>query len=216
MATFQSGSSNAAAKEVAVHIESKTGIAFPVKLNDGKSLNCVGLNKKSILGLNIKVYGFALYADNEKLKSLLKLKIGKSPAKPTEEMYQLAIDGDFGMTIKIVTVFSGLKVSMVKKNFSEAVVESIMKLTGGQKNEDLANKILGSASDKIKLATGSELEISKLQGYVLETKVNGELVSRVESELLCRAYFRMYLGEDTMECDKESREMFGQSMLSLF
>ncbi|KAF4373291.1 hypothetical protein G4B88_007304 [Cannabis sativa] len=192
------GSSNAATKEEAVQVEPKTGISFPMKLDDGKILYCVGYNKKSLLGLSIKAYGFE-----------------KAPSKPTEEMYQLAIDGDFGMTIKMVVSFSGVKLSMAKKGFTEAMRESMKKLTG-QKNEELSNKVFGTTSDKIKLRLGSEMIVSKLPGYVLETKVNGELVSRVESELLCRAYFRNYLGEDTLECEKDSREMFGQSMLSLF
>nr|AFN42529.1 chalcone isomerase-like protein [Cannabis sativa] len=209
------GSSNAATKEEAVQVEPKTGISFPVKLDDGKILYCVGYNKKSLLGLSIKAYGFGLYVDSDKLKDVLKSKIEKAPSKPTEEMYQLAIDGDFGMTIKMVVSFSGVKLSMAKKGFTEAMRESMKKLTG-QKNEELSNKVFGTTSDKIKLRLGSEMIVSKLPGYVLETKVNGELVSRVESELLCRAYFRNYLGEDTLECEKESREMFGQSMLSLF
>lgn len=45
-------------EEVAVEVEPKTGVSFPVKLDDGKQLNCVGLRKKSMLGMGIKVYGF--------------------------------------------------------------------------------------------------------------------------------------------------------------
>lgn len=44
--------------------------------------------------------------------------------------------------------------------------------------------------------------------------VMGEVVSKVESELLCRAYFQMYLGDDAL--DKDAKEKFGQSLLSLF
>ena len=44
--------------------------------------------------------------------------------------------------------------------------------------------------------------------------MNGELVSRVESQLLCRAYFAMYLGDGSI--DKDSRDMFRNSMLSVF
>lgn len=43
---------------IAVEVEPKTGVPFPVKLDDGKQLNCVGLRKKSMLGLGIKIYGF--------------------------------------------------------------------------------------------------------------------------------------------------------------
>ena len=38
-------------EEVAVEVEPKTGVSFPVKLDDGKQLNCVGLRKKSIHGM---------------------------------------------------------------------------------------------------------------------------------------------------------------------
>lgn len=44
--------------------------------------------------------------------------------------------------------------------------------------------------------------------------VKDELVSKVESELLCRAYFHMYLGDDAF--DKEAKAKFGASLLSLF
>ncbi|KAA3459412.1 fatty-acid-binding protein 1-like isoform X2 [Gossypium australe] len=63
-----------------VAVEPKTGVSFPVKLDDGKQLNCVGM-----------------YADNEKLKDLLKSKIGKAPEKPTKELYQMVIDSDVEM-----------------------------------------------------------------------------------------------------------------------
>ncbi|KAK8717009.1 hypothetical protein V6N13_044294 [Hibiscus sabdariffa] len=45
-------------EEVAAEVEPNTGVSFPVKLDDGKQLNCVGVRKKSMLGLGIKIYGF--------------------------------------------------------------------------------------------------------------------------------------------------------------
>lgn len=41
-----------------------------------------------------------------------------------------------------------------------------------------------------------------------------EVVSKAESELLCRAYAYLYLGDDPF--DKEAKENFGISLLSLF
>ncbi|KAK6155227.1 hypothetical protein DH2020_009475 [Rehmannia glutinosa] len=200
-------------EDVPVESESKTGVTFPVKLADGKQLNAVGLRKKSMLGLGIKIYAFGIYADNDKLKDLVRTKIGKAPSKPTKEMYQMVIDSDVGMMVRLVIVFSGLTMSMVRKNFDEGLGASIKKLTGG-KNEELTKKIMGEASDDIKLTPGSVIEISRLPGYTLQTKVMGEIVSTVESELLCRAYIYMYLGEDPF--DKEAKEKFGTSLLSLF
>ncbi|BFG26968.1 hypothetical protein CerSpe_132420 [Prunus speciosa] len=201
-------------EEVAVEIEPKTGVSFPFKLDDGKQLGCVGLGKKSMLGMGIKIYGFGIYADNEKLRELLKLKIGKAPAKPTKEMYQLVIDSDVEMMVRLVIVFSSLTMNMVRKNFDEGLGASIKKLTGGKKNEALANKVMGQAPDDINLTSGSVIEISRLPGNILQTKVIGEVVSNVESELLCRAYVNMYLGDDPF--DKDAKEKFGMSLLSLF
>lgn len=45
-------------EEVPVEVEPKTGVSFPVKLEDGKQLKAVGLRKKSMLGMGIKIYGF--------------------------------------------------------------------------------------------------------------------------------------------------------------
>ncbi|KAF8399782.1 hypothetical protein HHK36_015652 [Tetracentron sinense] len=201
-------------ENVAVEIEPKTGTSFPVRLDSGLELNAVGLRKKNILGIGLKIYGFGMYADNEKLKDLLREKIGKAPAKPTKEMYQAVIDSDVGMMVRLVIVFFGLTIGMVRKNFDEGLGASIKKITGGQKNEELLKKVMGGASDDIKLTTGSVIEITRFPGYILQTKVKDEVVSKVESELLCRAYFQMYLGDDTF--DKDAREKFGISLLSLF
>ncbi|XP_028118698.1 fatty-acid-binding protein 1-like [Camellia sinensis] len=167
-------------EEVPVETEPKTGVTFSVKLDDGKQLNTVGSRKKSMLGMGIKIYGFGIYADNEKLRDLLRSKIGKAWAKPTKEMYQLVIDSDVGMLVRLVIVFSGLTMSMVRKNFDEGLGASIKKLTG-RKNDELTKKIMGEASDDIKLTSGSVIEISRLPGYILQTKVMGEEVSKVES-----------------------------------
>lgn len=150
-------------EEVAVEVEPKTGVSFPVKLDDGKQLKSVGLRKKSMLGMGIKIYGFGnvlyikisviflvlslrlclyftgIYADDEKLRDLQRSKIGKAPTKATKEMYQVVIDSDVGMTVRMVIVFSSLTMSMVRKNFDEGLGASIKKLTGG-KNDALANK----------------------------------------------------------------------------
>lgn len=41
-----------------------------------------------------------------------------------------------------------------------------------------------------------------------------EMVSKVENELLCRAFIHMYLGDDVF--DKDAKESFGKTLLSLF
>ncbi|XXG49424.1 hypothetical protein AAC387_Pa02g3614 [Persea americana] len=201
-------------EEVATEIEPKTGVSFPTKLDDGKLLYSVGLRKKSVLGLGIKIYGFGMFVDNEKLKVLLKSKIEKPPKQPTNAMYELVINSDVELMVRLVIVFSALTMSMVRKNFDEGLGAAIKKVTGGQKNEELVNKVMGAAGDHIKLNAGSVIEITRLPGFILQTKIKDEIISKVESELLCRAYVYMYLGDDAF--DKEAKERFGKSLLSLF
>lgn len=81
-----------------------------------------------------------MYTDNEKMKDALKSKFGKSPGKPTKDLYQVAIDSDVEMVVRLVIVFSSLTMNMVKKNFDEGLGASIKKLSGGKKNDELANK----------------------------------------------------------------------------
>lgn len=54
----------------------------------------------------------------------------------------------------------------------------------------------------------------KLKRFWLMDAVMDQVVSNVESELLCRAYIHMYLGDDAF--DKDAKEKFGMSLLSLF
>ena len=93
-----------------------------------------------VISLNVLQYYTGIYADNDKLKDLLNLKIGQSPAKPTDEIYQMVIDSDAEMVVKLVIVFSALTMSLVKKSFDEGLGASIKKLTGGKKNDELASK----------------------------------------------------------------------------
>lgn len=47
-------------QEVPVEVEPRTGVSFPIKLEDGKQLTAIGLRKKSMLGMGIKVYAFGI------------------------------------------------------------------------------------------------------------------------------------------------------------
>ncbi|KAH0467908.1 hypothetical protein IEQ34_002941 [Dendrobium chrysotoxum] len=194
-------------------IEPKTRIAFPVKLADGKKLMSIGLRRKKVFAININIYAFGIYGDDVKLKEVVKAKF-ESPKEPTREMFDTVIDVDAGMMVRLVIVFGGLSMSMVRKSFDEGIGASLKKLNGGKTDKELVSKVMGSATDDIKLPSGSVIEISRLPGFVLQTKVKGEVISVVQSKLLCRAYFHLYLGDDPF--DKEAKEKFGSSLLSLF
>ncbi|ERN13811.1 hypothetical protein AMTRI_Chr06g199160 [Amborella trichopoda] len=200
------------------NIEPKTGVSFPIKLGvDGHGtpldLNGVGLRKKSIMGFGLKIYSFGIYADNNKLREQVRSKFGEGVNEVTKEIFELVIDSDAPMMVRLVMVFGGLTMSLVRKSLDEGIGASIKKLTG-QKHEELLNKLMGEVQGGLKLPTGSIIEISRLPGFVLQTKVKGEVVGKTESELLCRAYFNMYLGEDPF--DQDAKESFGKFLISSF
>ncbi|PWA72259.1 chalcone isomerase [Artemisia annua] len=199
-------------EDMLIEVERKTGISFPVKLSDGKKLIGVGLRRKNFLGLSFRVYSFGIYADKEKLTGVLRSKIVNTPTKGTDEIYKMVIDNTVGVTVKMVIVVSNLSMNMVRKNFNDSVVAAIVELGGG-KNNELTKRIMEEAKDDLKLTRGSEIEITCLPGCILETKVHGKVVNKLESEMLCRAFIYLYLGDDPL--DKEAKEKFGMFMLSL-
>ncbi|CAD5194718.1 unnamed protein product [Musa acuminata subsp. malaccensis] len=200
-------------EEEKMEVEPKTGVSFPAKLPDGKQLCATGLRRRKLLAFGINFYAFGMYVHiDARLKELLKAKLGEAAEKPCKELYEAVIDGDVGIAVRLVIVFKGLTMSMVRKSFDEGLVGSLKKLTGGQKNEELIKKVMAAAKDGTKLPPGSVIEITRLPGQVLQAMVKDELVSKVESELLCRAYFHLYLGDDPF--DKEAKERFGRTLVS--
>ncbi|KAK9108215.1 hypothetical protein Syun_024226 [Stephania yunnanensis] len=123
-----------------------------------------------------------MYVDNNGMKEVLKGKMGdKPPTSPTNELYQLVIDSDVAITVKMVIVYGSLTMKMVKKNYDEGLGSSIKKLNGGRKSEELSSKVMGNASDDIKLPSGSEIEISRLPGYILQTKGKHKFVELINN-----------------------------------
>lgn len=88
------------------------------------------------------MYKPGIYGDNHKLKELLKSKFEKAPENPTKELYEAVIDGDVGLMARLVIVFPGLTMNMVRKNFDESLGAMIKKLNGGQKDDELAKRYI--------------------------------------------------------------------------
>jgi hypothetical protein len=50
------------------------------------------------------------------------------------------IDSDVGLMVRLVIVFPGVTMNMIRKNFDEVLGVIIKKLNGGQKNDELAKR----------------------------------------------------------------------------
>lgn len=55
-------------------------------------------------------------------------------------MFQVVIDSDVEMMVRMVFVFSEVGMDVLKVNFVERFGASIKKLSGGRKNDELAKK----------------------------------------------------------------------------
>ncbi|CAN6449297.1 unnamed protein product [Victoria cruziana] len=193
-------------------VEPKTGVAFTLSLESGKRLLATGVRKKKVMGLSFKIYAFGLYADHVNMKEVVRSKFPKMPEKPGQDMYDLVINSDFELSVRLVIVFRGLTMNLVRKQFDSGLGASIKKLSG-EKHEELLSKVMERASDSIKLPVGSVIEITRFRGFTMQTKVKGEIVGELESELLCRAYISMYLGDEPL--DEDAKESLGASIISL-
>lgn len=205
-----------AAAPVEEIVEPTTGMTFPSSLEEGRLFTGAGLRKKSILGLKkINVYTFGVYVDPASLKSELGDKYsGVDPEElpNDEEFFNDIMEREVGLTVRLVIVYGSLKIGSVRSAFEESVGSRIKKF-GGAENRELLNSFTGAFTDDIKLPKGTTIDLTRLPGNTLQTKIDGVQVGSVESALVCRSLFDLYIGDDPF--DKDAKKSIGLSMASL-
>ncbi|KAL2644004.1 hypothetical protein R1flu_011591 [Riccia fluitans] len=197
-------------------VEPKTGVVFPASSPDGQQLTGVGLRKKSILGLkNITVYAYGVYADPDSLRTTLGDKcenLNTEEVKKAPALYDDVIEKDVGLTVRLVIVYGKLKIGSIRSAF-EGSIGSGLKKFSGEENRELLESFTGAFTDDLKIPRGTTIDLTRLPGHVLQTKIDGREVGNVQSALLCRALFDLYLGDDAF--DKPARETMGSNLTQL-
>nr|DAD33646.1 TPA_asm: hypothetical protein HUJ06_012497 [Nelumbo nucifera] len=197
-------------------VESKTGASFPSVLSDTQQLLGIGLRKKSILGLkNIDVYAFGVYADYTDMKNSLSEKYGQfsvSELKQNKEFLEDVLEKDIRMTVRLQIVYGRLSIRSVRSAFEESVGSRLQKF-GGPDNKELLQRFTSLFKDEYKIPRGSVIELSKEQGHVLCTKIDGNDVGCIQSKLLCWSILDLYIGEDPF--DVKAKEEIELSLASL-
>jgi hypothetical protein len=197
-------------------VEPSTGMTFPSVVEEGRLFTGTGLRKKSILGLKkITVYAYGVYVDPASLKSQLGNKYSSEnpeELKKNEGFYDDVMVSDVGLTVRLVIVYGSLKIGSVRGAFEESVGSRIKKF-GGAANIELLQRFTGAFTDDIKLPKGTTIDLTRLPGNVLQTKIDGTEVGSVQSSLLCRSLFDLYIGDDPF--DKEAKKLIGQNLASL-
>ncbi|KAJ9696190.1 hypothetical protein PVL29_008438 [Vitis rotundifolia] len=193
--------------------ESKTGVLFPSILNDSRQLLGTGLRKKSVLGLkNIDVYAFGVYADDGDLKRLLGEKYGKLSFSERKDLIKDLMEADICMTVRLQIVYSRLSIRSVRSAFEESVGSRLQKL-GGSDNKELLHRFTSQFKDEYKIPKGSVIDLSREQGHVLRTTIDGKEAGNIQSQLLCRSILDLYIGEDPF--DRQAKEEVELKLASL-
>ncbi|XP_073157842.1 fatty-acid-binding protein 1 [Henckelia pumila] len=194
--------------------ESRTGMSFPAVLRDSQSLLGIGLRKKAVLGLkNIDVYAFGVYADDDEVKKFLSEKHGDfSVSKSNEELMEDLMKSDVSMTVRLRIVYGRLSIGSVRSAFEESVGSRLQKF-GGSDNKELLQRFTSQFKDDIKIPRGSIIDLSREQGHILRTTIDGKDVGSIESKLLCHSVLDLYIGKESF--DKKAREDVEQNLASL-
>ncbi|XAR61199.1 Chalcone isomerase [Bertholletia excelsa] len=187
--------------------EPKTGVSFPSVLGDSRQLLGMGVRRKSVFGLkNIDVYAFGVYADEGDRKKLLSENYGKvsdSELKERRELVSDLMESDIRMTVRLQIVYGRLSIRSVRSAFEESVGSRLQKF-GGSDNNELLQRFTSQFKDEYKIPRGSIIDLSREQGQVLHTRIDGKEVGSVQSKILCRSILDLYVGDDPF--DRKARE----------
>ncbi|RCV13622.1 hypothetical protein SETIT_2G360500v2 [Setaria italica] len=197
-------------------VEPRTGVAFPTEASAGRRLLGVGLRKTSVLGLkSIDVYAFGVYADGNDLKQQLEEKYQKfsgSELKENAELINDALEHDIRMTVKLQIVYGRLSIRSVRSAFEKSVGSRLQKF-GGQDTKELLQSFVAIFKDEYKLPKGSVIELSRESNHVLKISIEGEEVGNIQSKLLCKSLFDLYIGDEPF--DKNAKDNVQENIASI-
>lgn len=223
MGSYRQGISNHVSKFASLSVdpveevlEPKTGVVFPGTSVDGRELTGIGLRKKSILGLkSITVYAFGLYADPDSFRSTLSSKyegVASEELSNKKELFDDVTESDVGLTVRLVIVYGKLKIGSIRSAFEESLGKGLKKFSG-EDNKELLGSFTRIFTDDLLLPKGTTIDISRLPGQVLQTRIDGQEIGTVQSPLLCQALFDLYIGDNAF--DKPAKETMGLGFASL-
>ncbi|XP_059625871.1 fatty-acid-binding protein 1-like [Cornus florida] len=186
--------------------ESKT---FPSILKDSQRLLGIG-REKSVLGLK-----FGVYVNNDDVKKILGEKYGELSASELNKLKKFnedLMENDINMTVRLQIDVERLSIRSVRNAFKESVGSRLQKF-GGSKNKELLQKFTSHFKDEYKLPRGSIIDLSREQGHILRTTIDGKVVGSIQSKLLCRSILDLYIGNDPF--DRQAREILSPSKVGL-
>lgn len=192
--------------------EERTGLEFPEEVNTASGsawLVGTGSRTKRILGIkDINVYALGLYVEPSAAKKCLTKYKDKDNALETQEFYNDVISSkDLGKTLKVIVSFGGLK----RHHFVNAIEERLAPVMTADKDQ-VALEQFKHQFDDVAFHRGLQIDFTHTHDNVMLTRVQDKEVC-IPSEVLCRQFFSLYLGQNPVSA--EAKQHIGMGLSSL-
>ncbi|KAI5056858.1 hypothetical protein GOP47_0028676 [Adiantum capillus-veneris] len=105
---------------------------------------------------------------------------------------------DFDMTVRLVIVYGRLKIGSVRSAFKESIGNRIQKFSG-KEDRPLLESFTSLFKDDIKLPKGTTIDVRRQPGHILTTTIGDKDLGSLQSPLLCRAFFNLYIGDEPFD-----------------
>ena len=206
---FVTVSASAAAQSTALDTvnEPRSGVPFPVSVTPpGEAtphwLMGTGIRQRTIF--RVKIYAFGLYVDPEGARASLSRfsRLSASTLERDESFYRHLLDLNFTMTLRLVMTRT-IDGNDVAEAFDDALRPRMTRaVTDTNNSRELAvlERFRGYLEvDEVR--SGTEIVFSCGPAGRLATSVGGDERPPIDSRVLCRALFDVYLGEDPISND---------------
>ena len=206
---FVTVSASAVAQSTALDTvnEPRSGVPFPVSLTPPGDttphwIMGTGVRQRTIF--RVKIYAFGLYVDPEGARASLSrfARLSASTLERDESFYRHLLDLNFPMTLRLVMTRT-IDGNDVAEAFDDALRPRMTRaVTDTNNSRELAvlERFRGYLEvDEVR--SGTEIVFSCGPAGRLTTSVGGDERPPIDSRVVCRALFDVYLGEDPISND---------------
>ena len=195
--------------------EPRSGTPFPVLLTPPggttpQRLMGTAIRQRTIF--RVKIYAFGLYVDPEGARASLSRFAGASASmlERDESFYRQLLELEFAMTLRLVMIRT-VDGDDVAETFDDAIRPRVAQAaTETNKATELAAlERFRTYFDVDEVDAGTEIVFSCGPTGRLTASVGGEERSPIDSRVLCRALFDVYLGEDSISDDAKKKVVVG-------
>ena len=188
-------------------IEPRSNTPFPVSLvppggSTEQGLTGTGLREVMILFIGVHVYAFGLYVDADGARATLAEFAGRSPAELAgdERFYRRLLELEFAMSLRLVMVRTVAGVDVAKRVRRRIAAARHGGLRQPAATWQALERFRGYFAAP-EIATGTEVVFACTPSGRLSTTVAGDEQKSIDSRVMCRALFDVYLGEEPISVE---------------